>query len=224
MFYNRILTRNQKTMNRKDQFIRTMNVYIQRNGENLTKQDIEPVVMNLAYLEVMQAKNSGQFIDSSKVLADYANAANELIPQLNFQPEMVGPGYHATIAWDGLWEFLQDYFSSKLGWSIDDEEIVSERFNSSSHTREESGEFVSRSDVKRTVEFMFKEDKKTLVVRISETLSDKKAVLESENGNRKIYRGTDPDYRFTIVYDPFGSVEEFVLDLLPRRLRITYHE
>ncbi len=211
-------------MNRRDMFIRAMNAYIQRNGENLTKQDIEPVVMNLAYLEVLQAQKSGQYINSFEVLVDYSNAANELIPQLNFQPEVVHFGYQATLQWDGLLVFLQNFFSSKLGWSIDVDEVASERFDSSSHTREEFGRFVSKSDVKRKVELMFKDDKRTVVVRISETLTDKKAILESVNGNRKVYRGTDPDYRFTLVYDPFGSVEEFILELLPRSLRITYHE
>lgn len=205
-------------------FVRAINAYIRRNGENLTNQDIEPVVMNLAYLEVLQAQKSGKFIDEFKVLVDYANAANELIPQLNFQPDAVLSGYQASIQWDGLWEFLQNFFSSKLDWSIDVEELVTERFDSSSHTREEFGQFVSKSNIKRKVELMFKDDKKTLVVRISESLSDKKAILESVNGNRRVYRGTDPDYRFTIVYDPFGSIEEFILELLPRSLRITYHE
>ena len=211
-------------MSRKDMFIRAMNAYIERNGENLTNQDLEPIVMNLAYLEVLQAQRSGQIIDEFEVLTGYANAANELIPQLNFQPEVVFFGYQATIQWDGLWEFIQNYFSSKLDWSIDVEELVTERFDSASHTREEFGQFVSKSDIKRKVELMFNDDKNTLVVRISESLSDKKAILECVNGNHRVYRGTDPDYRFTIVYDPFGSIEEFILELLPRSLRITYHE
>jgi hypothetical protein len=211
-------------MKRKDLFIRAMNEYIERNGERLTSEDIEPIVLNLAYLEVLQARKLGVYIDSWEVLEGYAEAANEMIPNLNFNAELFNPGYPMTIEWDGLWEFLQQYFNSKLGWSIDDEELVTERFDSSSHTREEAGKFVSKSEVKRKVEFMFKNDKKVLVVRISETLSDKKALLESENGNKKVYRGTDPDYRFTIVYDLFGSIEEFILDVLPRKLRITYHE
>lgn len=211
-------------MKRKDLFIRAMNEYIERNGERLTSEDIEPIVLNLAYLEVLQARKSGVYIDSWEVLEGYAEAANEMIPNLNFNPALFNPGYPMTIEWDGIWEFLQQYFSSKLGWSIDDEELVTERFDSSSHTREEDGQFVSKSEVKRKVEFMFKNDKKTVVVRISETLSDKKALLESENGNLKVYRGTDPDYRFTIKYDLFGSIEEFIIDILPRKLRITYHE
>jgi hypothetical protein len=212
-------------MNRKDTFIRALNTYIQRNGENLTKQDIEPVVMNLAYLEVLQAKKSGRHVDEFNVLADYSSIANELFPQLNFhQPEAVLFGYQATIQWDGLWEFLQEFFASKLGWSIDIEEVVSERFDSASHTREQYGQFVSKSDIKRKVELLFKDEKRTVVVRISESLSEKKAFLESVNGNRKVYRGTDPDYRFTIVYDDFGTIEEFVLELMPSSLRITYHE
>lgn len=211
-------------MNRKDTFIRALNTYIQRNGENLTKQDIEPVVMNLAYLEVLQAKKSGRHVDEFNVLADYSSIANELFPQLNFQPEAVLFGYQATIQWDGLWEFLQEFFASKLGWSIDIEEVISERFDSASHTREQYGQFVSKSDIKRKVELLFKDEKRTVVVRISESLSEKKAFLESVNGNRKVYRGTDQDYRFTIVYDDFGTIEEFVLELIPSSLRITYHE
>jgi hypothetical protein len=211
-------------MNRKDTFVRAMNSFIERNGENLSSQDIEPLVMNLAYLEVLKAQKTNVTIDPIKVLEDYSNTANELIPNLNFQPGIIINGYLATIAWDGLWIFLQEYFITKLGWTIDSEAIDYERFDSSSHTREEMGRFISKSEIKRKVELMFKDDKKTVVVRISESLSDKVAILESEFGNRKVYRGTDPDYRFTIVYDSFGSIEEFILDLLPKSLRITYHE
>ena len=147
-------------MNRKDTFIRALNTYIQRNGENLTKQDIEPVVMNLAYLEVLQAKKSGRHVDEFNVLADYSSIANELFPQLNFQPEALLFGYQATIQWDGLWEFLQNYFISKLGWNIDENNLLIERFDSSSHTREEFGQFVSKSDVIRKVEIIFSENRK----------------------------------------------------------------
>lgn len=218
-------------MNRKDTFIRTLNTYIQRNGENLTKQDIEPVVMNLAYLEVLQAKKSGRHVDEFNVLADYSSIANELFPQLNFQPEALLFGYQATIQWDGLWEFLQNYFISKLGWNIDENNLLIERFDSSSHTREEFGQFVSKSDVIRKVEIIFSENRKIMLVNIAtpdqgffEGLSEKKAILEFENGHKKVYRGVDPDYKFTIVYDVFGTIEKFILELLPRHLRITYHE
>ena len=217
-------------MNRKDTFIRALNTYIQRNGENLTKQDIEPVVMNLAYLEVLQAKKSGRHVDEFNVLADYSSIANELFPQLNFQPEALLFGYQATIQWDGLWEFLQNYFISKLGWNIDENNLLIERFDSSSHTREEFGQFVSKSDVIRKVEIIFSENRKIMLVNIAtpdqgffEGLSEKKAILEFENGHKKVYGGVDPDYKFTIVYDVFGTIEKFILELLPRHLRITYH-
>lgn len=212
-------------MDKKEYFINTLNTYIQRNGDKLTQQDIEPLIMNLAYLEVLKSKKLGQNINEWDTLNGFSEIANQLIPSLNFQPQALLFGYQATIQWDGLWDFLQDYFGKKLGWNIDEnDEVDVERFDSSSHTREENGQFISRSEVKRKIELMFKEDKKSLLVRISESLSDKKANLESKVGNRSIYRGTDPDYRFTIIYDRFDTIEEFVLDVLPRSLRITYHE
>jgi hypothetical protein len=211
-------------MTRKDRFIQAFNTYIQRNGENLKKQEIEPLIMNLAYLEVIKAKKSGQYIESMKVLVDYSNSANELIPGLNFQPEIVSLGYQATISWDGLWSFLIDYFSSKLGWNIDEKEVVYESFHSSCHSRYESNYLVSKSQVNRRIDFILTEDKCSILVRISESLSDKKAILDGVYGNRKVYKGSDPDYLFTIVYDSFGSIEEFVLEIVPRNLRIIYHE
>jgi hypothetical protein len=187
--------------------------------------------MNLAYLEVLQAKKSGRHVDEFNVLADYSSIANELFPQLNFQPEALLFGYQATIQWDGLWEFLQNYFISKLGWNIDENNLLIERFDSSSHTREEFGQFVSKSDVIRKVEIIFSENRKIMLVNIAtpdqgffEGLSEKKAILEFENGHKKVYGGVDPDYKFTIVYDVFGTIEKFILELLPRHLRITYHE
>jgi hypothetical protein len=212
-------------MDKKEYFINTLNTYIQRNGDKLTQQDIEPLIMNLAYLEVLKSKKLGQNINEWDTLNGFSEIANQFIPSLNFQPQALLFGYQATIQWDGLWDFLQDYFGKKLGWNIDEnDEVDVERFDSSSHTREENGQFISRSEVKRKIELMFKEDKKSLLVRISESLSDKKANLESKVGNRSIYRGTDPDYRFTIIYDRFDTIEEFVLDVLPRSLRIIYHE
>lgn len=211
-------------MNRREIFIESLNKLIQRNGENLPNADIEPLVMNLAYLDVLKARKSGTLVHDYEVLKEYAHTANELIPQLRFNPEALLFGYQATLQWDGLWEFLQNYFISKLAWNIDENDLTVERFDSSSHTREEFGQFVSKSDVNRKVELMFKDDKRTLNVRISESLSDKKAILVSSKENRKVYIGTDPDYKFTIVYDAFGTIEEFILELLPRNLRITYHE
>ena len=84
-------------MNRKEMFIRALNTFIQRHGENLKKQDIEPIVMNLAYLEVLKANKAGQSINVNAVLLDYARAANESFPQLNFQAEVVMFGYQATL-------------------------------------------------------------------------------------------------------------------------------
>jgi hypothetical protein len=211
-------------MNRRDIFKRALTAFIDRNGDNLTSSEIEPIAMNLAYLEVSQAKKSGKSINAINVLIEYVQIANETFPLLNFHSESVLFGYQATLHWDGLWEFLQNYFSSKLGWSIDVEDLITERFDSSCHTREEYGQFITKSNTKRKVELMFKEDYNIVIVRISESLSDKKAMLESANGRSKIYRGTDPDYRFTVVYDNFGTIEEFILELIPRSLKIIYHE
>ena len=218
-------------MNRREIFVESLNKLIQRNGENLPNADIEPLVMNLAYLEVLKARKSGTLVNDYEVLKDYAHTANELIPQLRFNPEVLLFGYQATLQWDGLWEFIQNYFSSKLGWNIDENSLTVERFDSSSHTREEFGQFVSKSDVIRKVEIIFSENRKIMVVNIAtpdqgffKGLSEKKAILEIENGHKKVYRGIDPDYKFTIVYDAFGTIEEFILELLPRNLRITYHE
>jgi hypothetical protein len=218
-------------MSRREIFIESLNKFIDRNGENLTNSNIEPLVINLAYLEVLNSRKSGSIVNDYEVLKDYANIAKELIPYFSFNTEAVLFGYQATLQWDGIWDFIRNYFRNTLGSNIDEVKLEIERFDSSSHTREQFGQLVSKSEVNRKVEIIFSENKRTILVSIATPelgvlggLSEKKAILEIENEHNKVYRGIDPDYRFTIVYDRFGTIEEFILDILTRSLRIIYHE
>jgi len=125
-------------MDKKEIFINALNTYISRNGDELTQQDIEPLIMNLAYLDVYNARKNKKSVNEFEVLISYSWVAKQLIPTLDFEAHTYAFGFQATLEWDGLWEFLQDFFQRKLGWNIDEnDEVDVERFDSSSHTREE---------------------------------------------------------------------------------------
>lgn len=210
-------------MSMKKEIMSCVEVYTQRTGRNMTQKEYQALVLNLAYLLVMRKKREGMYIDEVKVLTEYSNAAQALIPETP-DLKMTLMGYLATLQWDGLWDYLREYFDDKLGIAIDDEIMIRESFNSSFHRRYEDGILVSEDEANRIVSIQFSQDKKECIVRISPTLSDKKAILSSVENSTYTYSGTDPDYKFIICYDIFGSIEKFSLIRTDRELKIDYLE
>lgn len=97
-------------------------------------------------------------------------------------------------------------------------------FNSFHHQRYERGRLVSDDPgVPRTIQFDFNADKSKMIVGITPTLTPKPAVLESQSGGTRTYRGADPDYRF-IVEECAGKVVRFSLFRLDRDLELRYFE
>lgn len=208
----------------KNVIIRNLNILIQRSGENNVNQEqFQALVLNLAYLHVMKQRRKGIAVNQIEVLKEYADSACELIPETPNLMMTLG-GYMATLQWDGLWDFLREYFLDKLGIAIDNVSMIGESFNSSFHRRYENGHLTSEDYADRIVSIQFSDDKKECLLRISPTLSDKKAYLYSIEERQHIYNGTDPDYKFIIYYDRFGSIERFSLVRTDRDLRIDYYE
>ncbi|WP_027137217.1 hypothetical protein [Gaetbulibacter saemankumensis] len=211
-------------MSRENEIIENYQTYISRSGKNgMTEEEIAPLVLNLAYLEVLNQRKKGILVNDFNILKEYADAAEEIFPDMS-NLTATWPGFQATLAWDGLWDFLREYFQNKLGQSIDNVDVISETYNSSFHKRYENNAFTSESAVERIIKIIFSEDKKECLLSISPTLSEKKAYLKTTENNRYTYIGSDPDYKFVITFDFLDNVEHVTLILTHRNVRIEYFE
>jgi hypothetical protein len=217
-------------MNKVDEISRLYAIYAKRlNKAKLNAEEFEPLVLNIAYLEIAKAKKNHIHYDTRKLFIEYTKAALEVIPE--YEKVVNDPrhstlyiGFEATTEWDGLWNFLREYFESKLGVSIDSEVRKKLRFDSSIHNRFENEKLVSSSEAIRKVEINLSQDMKNAQFSISESLSNKEGNLISVKGNNYIYMGTDPDYRFEFILDSYGNIEIFTIIRTDRNLRIDYLE
>jgi hypothetical protein len=217
-------------MNKAEELSQLYATYAKRI--NQTKLDVEefmPLVLNIAYLEIAKAKKNHLPYDTRKLFMEYTQAALEVIPE--YEKEVDDPrysslylGFAATAEWDGLWNFLREYFESKLGVSIDNETRKTLRYDSSIHNRYENGELVTSSEALRKVSIGLSEDMKNAQFSISESLSNKEGNLISVKENKYIYVGTDPDFMFEFILDSYGNIESFSLIRTDRNLRIDYLE
>lgn len=217
-------------MTREESILHYYNIFGGRTGRpRLTPEEYQPLVLNVAYLEIAQAKRARKYYDTREIFDGYTDAACRVIP--GYLQETKDPryqamyfGFAATAEWDGLWTFLRDYFDNSLGIKIDNVQMKYLRFDSSSHSRFEAGELISTSEIERKVTVALSEDMRTAQFEISLTLSNKEARLLQNLGNDYIYIGTDPDFRFEFSLDLFGNIESFVLMRTDRDLRIEYYE
>ena len=123
-----------------------------------------------------------------------------------------------------MWDFLRDYFQKNHGVQIDEVETTPLIFYSTKHKRYENGNLVSESEVERTINLSFIDDKEELIVSIEPSLSPKKSHQISNNGNEIKFKGYDPDYMFIVRLDDFDEVEQFTLEMPNRNLKIIYFE
>ena len=217
-------------MNKADEISRLYAIYAKRlNRTKLNEEEYQPLVLNIAYLEIAMAKKNHLPYDSRKLFTEYTQAALEVIPE--YEKQVNDPrystlyfGFAATAEWDGLWNFLREYFESKLGVSIDNEKRKILRYDSSMHNRYENGELVTSSKALRKVVIDLSQDMKNAQFSISESLSNKEGNLISVKGNNYIYVGTDPDFIFELFFDSYGNIEIFSLIRTDRNLRIDYLE
>ncbi len=156
----------------------------------------------------------------------FTEAAMELFPNYYGIAEAMSAtlGIQQNIAWDGMWEFLIDYFQKNHGIQIEDGNYDTAIFYSTKHARFENGGRNSESEIERTIRLNFSQDKKQVIVSIEPSLSPKKAILKNNDSERYIYQGVDPDYLFTIFFGDFGEVIKFSLEMPNRNLRIDYFE
>jgi hypothetical protein len=217
-------------MNRVNQISELYDVYAKRLGKiKLNAEEFQPLVLNIAYLEIAKAKKNNIPYDTRKLFIEYTQAAIIAIPE--YKKEVDDPrystmyfGFAATAEWDGLWNFLREYFESKLGIKIDNESRKSLRYDSSVHNRYENGKLITSSNAHRKVSINLSQDMKNAQFSISETLSNKEGNLFSVQGRKYVYLGTDPDFIFEFTLDSFNNIELFSLTRTDKNLKIDYLE
>ena len=217
-------------MSRAEKIAELYLTYANRLGKRkLNTEEFQPLVLNMAYLEIAQAKKMGISYDKRQLFIEYTKAALEAIPE--YEQEVNDPrypgmyvGFAATAEWDGLWNYLREYFDSKLGLKIDNEVRKRLRHDSSMHKRYENGILTSTSEIPRKVDISLSQDMKNAQFSVSESLSNKEANLITIKGNKYVYVGTDPDFMFEFVLDSLGNIEIFSLTRTDRNLRIDYLE
>lgn len=211
--------------------------------EKITSGDLEAEVINNACLAILQnqknkmqkGKNLEEMIlgaiegsgDSAKITKSFTDAATELFPNHYGIKEYANASIavQQNIAWEGMWDFLRDYFQKNHGISIDEIETRPLIFYSTEHKRYENNNLVSESpDVERTINLNFINGKQEIIVSIEPSLSPKKGFIVSDEEDKLQFKGYDPDYLFTVHFDEFEEVERFILEMPNRNLKIIYFE
>ena len=177
----------------------------QRRG-SINSSDLETEVINNACLYILKnqkdkmhkgntieemfmgALNATQdFVPIAKAFTD---GAMELFPEhYTVKEAMVATmGIQQNVAWDGMWDFLRDYFQKNHGIQIDEVETDPTIFYSSKHKRYENNSIVSESEVERTINLNFVDNKEELLVGIAPSLSPKKSYKIESTGNSVKYK------------------------------------
>ncbi len=195
---------------------------LQNRRGQITMADVEAEVINNACLNILKNKDTQNAIIYAQI---FTESAQELIPQYSEKESMSAlMGIQQNVLWDGMWDFLRDYFQKNHGIQIDEVETEPAIFYSNKHKRYENNSLVSESEVERTINLNFIDNKEVLVIGIAPSLSPKKSYKLERNGNSVKYKGDDPDYLFIVTYDDFDEVEQFTLEMPNRGLKIVYFE
>ena len=215
---------------------------LQSRRNQIFTEDLEAEVINTACLEILKKRKEktsdsksiralfGAILSSTNdlmpIAKSFTDAATELFPQNYSQREAASAllGISNNVMWEGMWDFLRDYYQKNHGWSIDDVQTDTIIFYSTRHQRFENGTLTSQSEVERTININKVEDSKEIIVSIEPSLSPKKGFLKEASGNKEIYNGYDPDFRFHIYYDEFREIERFILERTDRNLKLHYFE
>lgn len=125
-----------------------------------------------------------------------------------------------NLGWNGMPGFLEDYFYKKHGQGSTQCERID--FFSDNHTRYENNHYVNSSEVDRQISLVFTNNRRSLAVSITPSLSRKEASFLRKEGKDLYYVGTDPDYSFVVRINENDEVELFILILKSKSLKIEY--
>jgi len=113
-------------------------INLRLRNENIKLSDIEADVINLACLSIFKKQKEINFPSDlfpfdflEAAIAAFTEAAMEIIPNgYTFSHAAnANMGIQQNIYWEGMWEFLENYFENKHGIQIKDVEINSTMFS-----------------------------------------------------------------------------------------------
>lgn len=222
--YRLINLKFKEIMDKKETILRYFKTYRDiHNKYILSDEEATTIVINLAYREVLDNRKKGIDGTEELVFLNYYGGLTEILPNMERFVTMY-PGYVATLQWDGIQDFLREYFLSKFDEKIDDEDYDQMSFFSSRHKRYENDILVSDDYANRKVSFIFTSNQDSCLIGINPTLSEKKTYRTEINGNQHVYVGSDPDFKFIIHYDIYDNIEHFTFIRTDRNLRFEYFE
>ena len=212
-----------------------------RNG-SITQGDLEAEVINNACLAII--KNQNEKIGNGKSIKDlllgalnssedyypianaFIDAAKELLPEYFSEEEVdvVTTGIEQNIAWDGMWDFLIDYFKRNHGINIDSSESSTAFFFSERQQKYEGGFLIEDTKNDKTVYISFDSKKEKIIVSIDPDLPENEALLIGKEKKTLRYCNDKNNHIFSINFDEFDEIESFVLDLPYKNTEIIYLE
>lgn len=215
---------------------------LEKRKGGVTQGDLEAEVINNACLAIIKNQNDkigkGTNIreilvgalnsseDYHKIANDFINAANDLLPEYfdKEEAEIVLTGIEQNLAWDGMWEFLVDYFEKNHGIKIEEDEPPPVIFFSDRQQKYEEGELISETEDEKTIYISFSQNKKEVKVKIDHELPTKKGILVSKDGLSYIYKNEKLNYTFTIQYDDYEEVASLTINFEDEDLEVIYLE
>lgn len=235
-------TRNFKAMNKeKARQVLTQSISnLEKRKGGVTQGDINAEVINNACLAIV--KNQNEKISNGKSFRDmlvgalnstqdfhtismsFINAARELLPDY-FEEEDARDvliGIEQNLAWEGLWDFLTDYFRKNHGIIIEEGETVPLVFFCSRETRYEDGILVSDSEVDKTIYINFTSGKKKVIITIEPDYPPQKGIFYSREDKILKFRDHETDSLYTIVFDDYDEVES--LTLVQENMEVVFME
>ncbi len=215
---------------------------LEKRNNGVTQGDIEAEVINNACLAIIKnqnekignrnsikeiilgALNSTQ--DYYPIAKAFINAAKELLPEYftDEDAELAMMGIEQNLAWEGMWEFLIDYFQKQHGIKITNNDSTPLFFFSARQKKYEFGILTSDTDAEKTVSIIFSNDYSEVVVDIESDLPVIKGYLLSKEKNQLKYRNDKLNYVFTITFDEYEDVESFVIDMVDQNSEVIYFE
>ena len=209
----------------------------EKRNKHLSVDMLEAEVINNACLYILRKKREVELeghsqIDHTEVnqiIYAFIKAANNLFPDdyNSSESQAALVAIPQNCAWPGMWGFLKDYFQEKHDIDIDENIALPEHFHTSFYEIYQNNQLINTEEKSSLVKLSFSQGIKDLMVSIENdkrgrSLSPKHAKLISNNNNIRIYTGIDPDFRFTIYYDRFDGIKEFILERIDLHLKHRY--
>ena len=129
---------------------------LQNRRGQITLEDVEAEVINNACLAILK---NNEIHKATEYASIFSTAASNLISKYS-QREISNAlmGIPQNVQWEGMWDFLRDYFQKNHGIQIDNVETTPTIFYSTKHIRYENGNLITESEVARTIDFLRKSE------------------------------------------------------------------